>query len=667
MKKRHSIATRIFVLFALTGVVASTVVLTNFFSFIRVADSVDTTVHQQLPILISAAKIAHTGGIIITDASKLASADSMASLIQAQRNLEETLPVLTQLAETGLSSKRRNELLALVEILDLNVAHIFANSQEKLRLKMKQAQISQQLHWLQVDFVDEVAPLATESQYNLNQLVNGLAQTKRLSASELSQLNNEVNVQAQLLKFEGDVNLVLDLLQRVPLFSVRNDVLAAQSMIDENLYEIEQQVEVLKNIPSTITLRQMAKSLKQHVEGPDNAVERSLRVLIFDEQNRTLLDENRELIQRIKLIIDQAIVDAEVANSETTQQLTETLEQSRQQLNFALLAILIITLTMAWYLKTYMLDRLAYVLRSMRHLAEGKPQQMIHVSGKDEVASLADATNVFYDQSKQLHDYTLTLEETNKQLVVEVQQRKMAEQELKDTQEELIQAGKLAVLGQLTTGIVHEFSQPLAAIRSNTYLAEQYLQVGDSDKAKSKIDKINKVTDRATKLCQHLKSFARKSDDVCQPISLKTTICNALELFTETLPADVVSVDVPSNMFVMANEIRLEQVFVNLISNSIDAIERVEVTRPAVIQIVAKKHAGQINIQLSDNGCGMSNSQRQRIFEPFYTTKEVGKGLGLGMSITHNIVHDFGGTIHIASQLDQGTEVTLCLNTTSCS
>jgi C4-dicarboxylate-specific signal transduction histidine kinase len=82
---------------------------------------------------------------------------------------------------------------------------------------------------------------------------------------------------------------------------------------------------------------------------------------------------------------------------------------------------------------------------------------------------------------------------------------------------------------------------------------------------------------------------------------------------------------------------------------------------------VAKKHAGQITIQLSDNGCGMSNSQRQRIFEPFYTTKEVGKGLGLGMSITHNIVHDFGGTIHIASQLDQGTEVTLCLNTTSCS
>tara|TARA_Y100001956_G_scaffold79903_2_gene94113 strand:+ start:3526 stop:5523 length:1998 start_codon:yes stop_codon:yes gene_type:complete len=664
MKKRHSIATRIFAIFALVGGIASTAVLTNFYSFRQVADSVETTIHGQLPTLISAAKIAHTGGMIITESSKLASSDSVASLIQAERNLEASLPVLIQLADVGLVSQRQVELLALVNALELNITKIFVNSQEKLRLRAIQNQISQQLHWLQVDFVDEVEPLATESQYNLSQLVAALKQTQRLSDPEMERLNSEVYVQAQLLKFEADVNLVLDLLQRIPLLPSRNDVLSAQSMVDENLHTIDQQIEVLRAIPSTITLRQMAEGLKRHIDGSNSVVERSLRVLVLNEQNETLLEENRDLILRIKVIIDQAIEDAERVNTAMTQDLTETINQSKQQLNMALSAILAMTLVMAWFLKKHILNRLAYVLKSMRHLAEGKPQQMIHVPGKDEVALLADATNVFYHQSQQLRDYTQSLEQTNEQLVVEVQQRKRTEEELKETQEELIQAGKLAVLGQLTTGIVHEFSQPLAAIRSNTYLAEQYLMTGENEKAKLKIDKINAVTDRATKLCQHLKSFARKSDDYCQSICLTSAIYNALDLFSETLPREFINIDVPTNMRVMANDIRLEQVFVNLISNSIDALEKIDDGRSPFIKVCAIEQGKYAYVVLSDNGCGMSDAQIKRVFEPFFTTKEVGKGLGLGMSITHNIIHDFGGSIQLTSTLNQGTEVTLCLKTT---
>ncbi|WP_333701900.1 ATP-binding protein [Vibrio hepatarius] len=661
MKKRHSIATKIFLLFALSGGIAGGVVLINFFTFYQVADSVEVTVHEHLPVLTSAAKIAHIGGMITTDASKLASADSVLALTRAQVNLKKSLPILSELAQSGLTDNRRNELQALVESLEVNVANLFANSQEKLKLRERQDQLRQQLHWLQIDFVDEVAPLTAESQYNLAQLVFGFKGSQSLSDRELDQLAAEANIQAQLLKFEADVNLVLDLLQRVPLFSSRNDVLAAQSMIDENMHAIETQISVLKSNPSTITLRQMAQSLEEHVSGSDNALDRSLRVLVLDEQNQTLLEDNRQLIQRIKLIIDQAIVDAETANRETTAELTKTLDNSRTQLTLALLGILTLLVSMAWYLKYHILHRLAYVLRSMRHLAEGQPQNMIHVSGKDEVASLADATNLFNYQSQELRRYTETLEATNQKLVVEIQQRKQAEQTLKDTQDELIQAGKLAVLGQLTTGIVHEFSQPLAAIRSNTYLAEQYLAGNDVAKAEDKLSKINKITDRATKLCQHLKSFARKADDYNQAVKLRPVIENALELFTENIPSSWVELDVDAALQVLANEVRLEQVMVNLLSNSIEALERVDGQEEPKICINAQQNGDEVEIRVIDNGCGIESSQLKQIFEPFFTTKDVGKGLGLGMSITHNIIQDFGGSIHVTSQVNQGTEVTICL------
>ncbi len=111
---------------------------------------------------------------------------------------------------------------------------------------------------------------------------------------------------------------------------------------------------------------------------------------------------------------------------------------------------------------------------------------------------------------------------------------------------------------------------------------------------------------------------------------------------------------------------RLEQVFVNLISNSIDAIKlkQQDDTFTPRIHIFARQENDQVSIHIIDNGCGMNAEAKEKVFEPFYTTKEVGSGLGLGMSITHNIMKDFGGKIAVNSEQGQGTEVILCLKAT---
>lgn len=135
-------------------------------------------------------------------------------------------------------------------------------------------------------------------------------------------------------------------------------------------------------------------------------------------------------------------------------------------------------------------------------------------------------------------------------------------------------------------------------------------------------------------------------------------------MFADQLPAEWVHNHVDPQLLVAANDVRLEQVFVNLISNSVDAIQtRLTITSapPPMINITTTAAENTIEIHIKDNGCGMTKDQINQIFEPFFTTKEVGKGLGLGMSITHNIVHDFNGSIHVDSSLNNGTEVTLCL------
>lgn len=666
MRKRDSIATRIFALFVLVGLISGAFVLSNSFSFQQLTTSSRALVNEQLPILVSAAKVAQIGGSITTDATNLALATNVQALQRARQKLADTLPKLEQVTDSSAVSQGSPEFATLVGRLSENIDNIYRNTDNKLKRQNALRLLRQQLHWLQIDFVEEVTPLIKDSQYNLNQMLEKLAQQQALTPEEFTTLRKESDVQVQLLKLEADLNLVLDLLQRASLFSDRNDILTAQSVIDETLLSIDRQSELLSPYPSTVTIRQMAAQAKSMTSGEANAISQSLNVVDLDERNRELLTENQTLIEHVRQLINQAVAFAEKQNTEMSQALIDVINQSSKQLKFTLIGIVILILFVGVYLRSQLLNRLSNVLRSMRHLAQGELQPLIDIRGKDEVSSLAQATNIFNEQARQVKENTAMLEMKNRQLTEEIQQRKLAEKHLQDTQEELVQAAKLAVLGQLTSGIVHEFSQPLAAISSYTYLAEQYVQQEKLTLAQDKLQRINRITDRATRLCQHLKSFARKTDDLTQPTSVSRVLNNAMDLFTDSLPEAWVSTEIASELRVQANEVRLEQVFVNLISNSIDAIKQKQQddTFTPRIHIFARQENDQVAIHIIDNGCGMDAEAQEKVFEPFYTTKEVGSGLGLGMSITHNIMKDFGGKIAVNSEQGQGTEVILCLKAT---
>lgn len=262
---------------------------------------------------------------------------------------------------------------------------------------------------------------------------------------------------------------------------------------------------------------------------------------------------------------------------------------------------------------------------------------------------------------------TRELNQINTHLQQEVEDRRRAEQALHQTHEELVQAEKLAALGQLSAGLVHEISQPVSAIQ--TYLASTQVlaERGEQAQTRANLSEIDGLIRRVSAIVTHLKTFASKSHGDIREIPLNSVIEHALLVVGPGLKKDNVTLawDPPSpSPLVKADEIKLEQVLINLLRNAIDATQLSREARPAQIAIRLSHFAGQVCIVISDNGVGIDAADLPRVFEPFFTSKAPGKGMGLGLSVSLGIVEDLGGQLTASPNADHGTSFQLTLPAT---
>ncbi len=242
-----------------------------------------------------------------------------------------------------------------------------------------------------------------------------------------------------------------------------------------------------------------------------------------------------------------------------------------------------------------------------------------------------------------------------RETTAEMQRR---EQELRDKQEQLVQAGKLATLGELTTGVAHELNNPLNNIGLFVGNAVDLIELAVPEKGQivRELRHAMQQVGKATEIISHLRTFGRAAPASREAISLTQVIERALSLMGEQLRLREIEVTVdlvpPSEEpVVIGNAIQLEQVFINLLTNARDAVA--ESPRKA-IRIAGSAGAGVVEVTLSDTGPGIPPGLERRIFDPFFTTKEVGKGTGLGLSITYGIIKEHGGTISVVSPPGEG-------------
>ena len=232
-------------------------------------------------------------------------------------------------------------------------------------------------------------------------------------------------------------------------------------------------------------------------------------------------------------------------------------------------------------------------------------------------------------------------------------------------EQHLIQASKMATLGEMATGVAHELNQPLSVIKT----ASSFLRRKAHDKEriqedilKTMAEEIDNHVDRASKIIGHMREFGRKSDVAKEKVQVNHVLRRAVDFFKQQLKLREIEVvedfheDLPP---VLADPNRLEQVFVNLLINARDAIEKKEdqgnrKEEAKRITLKTKAEEGMVAIEVTDTGAGIPEAILDRIFEPFFTTKKVGKGTGLGLSISYGIVHDYDGTIKVESKEGEG-------------
>ena len=299
---------------------------------------------------------------------------------------------------------------------------------------------------------------------------------------------------------------------------------------------------------------------------------------------------------------------------------------------FAIIAAVVTSLSL--------MKPISKLVDATRRMSTGDLNYRIKEISKDEIGKLAIALN---------------------QMAAKLQNITVSRDRLRETQAQLIQASKLASIGELAAGIAHELNQPLMVIRTGIQMIERSIskKMIDLSSILEDMKLFDRNTKRMVKIINHLRTFSRQSNIDFEPTDINRVIEDALSMISEQLRIRniTLSTTLSPNLFkIHGNGNQLEQVILNLLTNARDAIEdKNESIGKIEIKTELSNDESTVNIYIKDSGKGISSDAMDHIFNPFYTTKEVGKGTGLGLSISYGIIKDHHGEIFVLETDNSGT------------
>lgn len=353
-------------------------------------------------------------------------------------------------------------------------------------------------------------------------------------------------------------------------------------------------------------------------------------------------------------------------------------ERSAMIMNVIIIVCTLLFGGLSLYVSQSITGPLRDLVHATNRIAQGDLTQKIVIRSGDEVAALGNAMErmrverkLAEEALKQAHEElelrveerTLQLVETNKHMKQEIEERKRAEKELKSTQAQLVQSGKLASIGELAAGIAHELNQPLMVIRTTGQFIWRSLEKGTGgiDALKEHFEPIERNTKRMMNIITHLRTFSRQTQTEFSPQDINTIIEDSFLMVGEQLRLHNIEVQknlTPHLPKILGDANQLEQVILNLLTNARDAIDVKGEKGLGQIEIstrISRNDITYVEILLKDSGTGIPEDQVKNIFDPFFTTKEVGKGTGLGLSISYGIIKEHQGEIEVVETSPEGT------------
>ena len=544
-----------------------------------------------------------------------------------EKNLRATLTEIENIVigmpslniETNTLNEFRKYINAVLIRLDLT------RQAEALVIQKTEA-----LRWLHIDIEDEATALVADFTFNVKTLTGILVRTEsKIKKIEVAtRLNQDQNSQNLFANIESEASAAATLgVQAAGAFDT-TQLDRIEANISDSLSRISELSTEFSFASENTSLLQSLNELEVLLLSDDGLIENRRNWLL----SRSILDRALDtLFEKLQLLLEEMTF----ATNLQSKLLKAKATSFADFVNTSISVLLVITVVAAaagvailfLYIRPSIIMPLRELTRAMRKISIGETPTLPDMSHKGrELSELASAVTTFEDA---------------------VAGRERAIKKLKETQLELVQTAKLAALGSMSAGLAHELNQPLGAIQHRYHLTKRALEKEKITESNEQLDKIANLVDRIETIIKRFRRFGQTTDIIKAPVKIHQSIDNALNLLRSALRKNRIKINIDKDiedLTVLGDSVLLEQVLVNLLTNAIDSIA--ELGEPGVITISCTfSKGGNVNLIISDTGSGIDKSNTSKLFDPFFTTKEPNKGMGLGLSISYNLIAQMGGRL----------------------
>ncbi|MFY0662885.1 MAG: hypothetical protein JXR15_20520 [Shimia sp.] len=613
---------------------------------------------EQIPALAAVSALAEHSAQLSTMATQIVGqstgTNTGGEFLDIKKALLGSLEAITQTNET-------HEAAEVVAHVTDELGHIQALQTAISQAERQMGTQLNALRWLNADVQDEVDPLLSDFSFNIALAMSSIVNSAdaNFRARQAVLIEGEARQRDTVRRLgDGTANVATLVFQAAVAESLPR-LQQLRGLTDDALVRMSLLQQQLPHKPELATLRQSVDALVPVATSKTGVF--SLR--------RTWLDGQAQILTSLSTLqadLSKLQSTLSTAGAEQRARILDDTDKARRAsavairwlVGLTLLAAIVGVVVLFGYVRSGIVRPLRQMTKNLSDIAQGQNLKLPPNKEDDEIVQLSVAISEF-ERSIETRDAALA------SLEGEVQERRRAVETLKQTQMELIQAGKMAALGQMSAGIAHELNQPLAAMQHRLQLLDGYVAEGDAEMTARQLSRLDGLIERMTRTIAYLRNFARRSEFSEDRLPLDELVSDSLALLKARIAQEATEITVTDDLpqlAVIGDKILIEQVLVNILSNALDATQQAE--RPSQITISAQLIDNAVHLTVRDNGAGFDLIPAAEALDPFVTTKEVGKGLGLGLSISYNIMKDLNGDLQLSPNTDgPGATATLVLRT----
>ncbi|CAH6659735.1 two-component system sensor histidine kinase PgtB [Pseudocitrobacter vendiensis] len=622
----------------------------SLYSWYEQSSQIRYSLDEYFPRIHSAFQIEGSLNLAVDQLNEFLLAPNTTVRLQLRKQIIQQLDKIERLSQ-GLTPEEHQQLAMILQDSRKLLSELDRALYNMFLVREKVSELSARIDWLHDDFTTELNSLVQDFTWQQGTLLDQI-ETRQGDTTQYLKRSREVqNEQQQVYTLSRIENQIVDdLRDRLnELKSGNDDGMLVETHIRylENLKKTaDENIRALDDWPSTITLRQTIDELLE-IGMVKNNMPNTMRDYVAAQKALIDVSHTREAtLGRFRILLE-----TQLGNShQQMQRFNQRMEQIVRVSGGLILVATFLALLLAWALNHYfirsrLVKRFTALNQAVVQIGLGTTTTDIPVYGRDELGRIAG-----------LLRHTLGLLHSQKrQLEQEITERKAIEEDLRSTQDELIQTAKLAMVGQTMTTLAHEINQPLNALSMYLYTAGRAIDMGQTDQAKTTLLKGEGLVSRIGAIIRSLRQFTRRADQhiALKPVDLTQTFNAAWELLAMRHKPQQAVMHLPeNNVWISGEDVRLQQVLVNILANALDACPG-----GAEITVSWQTEGNSLSVLIADNGPGWPESLLPMLLKPFTTSKDI--GLGIGLSICVSLMTQMGGELRLASTLTQNACVVL--------